>query len=417
MISKGKNIILLFLLSYSLLFGQDSPYKAVSLTFIDLNKNKIDFCGNSYSYFVRIFDKLNVLTIKGEGKIKVLHIGDSHIQADYFSDRLRDNFQNIAPGIKGSRGFLFPYNIAKTNNPENFKVRFSGSWLNCKNIQQNNNCVLGISGITVYTYDTNSKIELIPVKKINEISGFNKVKILHSLGDSIFDYKLVSNDTINGIVYPEGYTMFDLKNYFDTLHLILSRLDTIQKMADVRGIELESDDHGVVYSSVGVNGAKVSSFLKCSLFDNDLKILEPDYIIISLGTNDVYSSKFDVTLFEEKFYTLIKKIRTTLPKAAILITTPPDSYRKRKFPNPDLPKVVSTIYKIGELFDCAVWDLYNIMGGYCSIKVWYKNGLASSDKVHFTKGGYYIQGDLLYNSFLATYDNYLSKKINRNGVY
>ncbi len=415
--SKSKNIFILFLLFQTNLFGQDLPYKTVSAPFIEQNKNKIDFCGNSYSYFITIFDNLNKITLKGEGNIKVLHIGDSHIQADYFSGRLRDNFQNLALGIKGSRGFLYPYSIAKTNNPDNYQVKFWGNWLNCKNTHQNPNCKLGISGITVFTYDSLSKIKLIPNRKSEEISGFNCVKILHTIGDSIFDFKLILNDTLSGEIFSEGYTMFALNNYYDTLNLIFSKQDTIQKMADLRGIELISNDPGIVYSSVGVNGAEVASFLKCSLFENDLKILEPDFVIISLGTNDVYSSKFDNNLFEEKYYTLINKIRTTLPKATILITTPPDSYRKRKYPNSDLPKAISAIYKVAEFFDCAVWNLYSVMGGYNSIIVWYKNGYAASDKVHFTKEGYYVQGDLLYNSFLKSYDCYITKKIKQNGVY
>jgi lysophospholipase L1-like esterase len=398
-------------------FGQSLPYKPISYSFIDESKNKIEFCGDSYKYFVRIFEKIDKLTLKGEGQIKVIHIGDSHIQADYFSDRFRENLQNLSLGIKGSRGFLFPYNIARTNNPENYKVKFHGNWSNCKNIHTNPYCFLGISGITIYTYDTNSKIQIIPVKKMSEIGGFNTVKVLHSAGDSIFSLSLIVNDTINGHFFADGYTQFRIDDYIDTLNLIFKKNDSLQKMIDIRGIELESDDPGIVYSSVGVNGAEVTSFLKCNMLENDLKILKPDWIIISLGTNDVYSSKFEINLFNENFFELLKRIRQTLPDVAILITTPPDSFRKRTYPNQDLPVLIKNLYKLAEENNCALWDLYNIMGGYSSIKIWYSKGLAASDKVHFSKEGYNLQGDLIYNSFVESYDNYLSKKIKRNGIH
>jgi hypothetical protein len=34
-----------------------------------------------------------------------------------WSMELRSRLQNVVPGVRGGRGFIFPYNMAKTNNP------------------------------------------------------------------------------------------------------------------------------------------------------------------------------------------------------------------------------------------------------------------------------------------------------------
>jgi len=50
-----------------------------------------------------------------------------------------------------------------------------------------------------------------------------------------------------------------------------------------------------------------------------------------------------------------------------------------------------------------VWDLYRVMGGYGGSKRWVRNSLMQSDHVHFTKAGYKLIGDLLYNAIIEQY--------------
>ena len=54
--------------------------------------------------------------------------------------------------------------------------------------------------------------------------------------------------------------------------------------------------------------------------------------------------------------------------------------------------------------DCggAVWDQFVIMGGLNSINKWVAEGLAQKDKVHFTRSGYELLGDLLSNALFNT---------------
>ncbi len=92
------------------------PYQIDQYDFIHYDLNKFAFFDDS-SHFTELFSKYDQLVSKGEGKLKIVHIGGSHLQADIYSDRIRKRLQTFQPGSNGGRGFVFPYTIAKTNNP------------------------------------------------------------------------------------------------------------------------------------------------------------------------------------------------------------------------------------------------------------------------------------------------------------
>jgi lysophospholipase L1-like esterase len=54
----------------------------------------------------------------------------------------------------------------------------------------------------------------------------------------------------------------------------------------------------------------------------------------------------------------------------------------------------------------AVWDMYNITGGYGSRAKWKKYYLIAGDGVHFSKAGYNMQGRMFLQALLNAYDDY-----------
>jgi hypothetical protein len=89
-----------------------------------------------------------------------------------------------------------------------------------------------------------------------------------------------------------------------------------------------------------------------------------------------------------------------------LLTVPNDSYLYKKKVNPNTALVSEQIKKLAGKHYLATWDFYNIMGGLNSVTLWHKAGLTANDKVHFSRNGYFMQADLLFNAFLKSYDNY-----------
>ena len=54
-----------------------------------------------------------------------------------------------------------------------------------------------------------------------------------------------------------------------------------------------------------------------------------------------------------------------------------------------------------------MWDMFNVMGGLGSIKTWQNNNFAKRDKIHLTKEGYILIGDLMLSAIIKEYDKHL----------
>ena len=63
-----------------------------------------------------------------------------------------------------------------------------------------------------------------------------------------------------------------------------------------------------------------------------------------------------------------------------------------------------------EELDAGVWNMYDVMGGLNSIVLWQRNGLAQRDKIHFTREGYLIMGDLFFNALMKDFEEYIQSK-------
>jgi hypothetical protein len=385
------------------------PYQIPEYDFIRYDSNRFRFYGDSAAY-QQFLSSFSTLIREGRGQLSVVHIGGSHLQADIYSDRIRSRFQTFQPGINGGRGFIFPYAVARTNNPPNYRVSYTGRWSACRNTQENRDCLLGLSGMSVSTDDPAASIT-ITFPPGNSLSyDFNRVRIFH-LADSLsYDCKVHCLAGVSGTdLTRPGCTTFLLGAYADSLVIRLERTAEFQRHFTLLGLSLETDDPGLVYYTAGVNGAKIASFLKCTLLPDHLAGLSADLVVLSLGTNDAYTRQFDAGRYLQEYDSLIRKVRIAVPGAAILLTVPNDSYLYRWYTNPNTEKVREVIMALGRRHGCGVWDFYGIMGGLNSIAYWQQFGLARRDGIHFTRDGYLLKGDLFFNAFLKSYDDYLEK--------
>ncbi|MGI6321361.1 MAG: hypothetical protein ACOXZK_10545 [Bacteroidales bacterium] len=265
-----KLIFSIFFLSFINLQSQ-TLYKEISeYQFIDLSANKIDFPAGKEKFDI-LFDKLDNIIVNGKGNINILHIGGSHIQADVYSNQLRENLLNFFPGITSGRGLVFPYSAAKTNNPYNYISQFTGKWEPIRNIYKEFPYPLGVSGIAITSNDPAASITI----KIRDNTkkpyfDFNRIRIIGSSDSMSIEPILVIDSlfALNGIHdSASGSFLFELTNYVDSLTIKFINNDTLNNPFVLRGIILENDFPGISYHSVGVNGASVPSYLKCEYWE------------------------------------------------------------------------------------------------------------------------------------------------------
>lgn len=135
--------------------------------FIDTTLNVIQF-PNGNKNFEIFFNKLDTLVFENRGKVKILHIGGSHLQADVSSGRIREHLVKEYPGASAGRGFIFPYSAARTNTPSSYGSSYRGIWNMSKNVQREVSLPLGLLGIAVSTNDPRAEITLLLDKYNNE---------------------------------------------------------------------------------------------------------------------------------------------------------------------------------------------------------------------------------------------------------
>lgn len=450
---------------------------------------------------------LDALSNKQNKKLRIVHIGDSHIQADILTDYMRQNLQSKF-GNAGL-GFAFPYKMAKTNGSLLAKLSSDISFENYRNVKPLDTLPVGLSGIAFYTNKKDFSIEL----NVRDDYKFNSIRIITPNNQNSFfvaNTFEVKNEIIQTEVPKEvpkkitGYTTkktnktinhkikkgevlsiiankYDISvsqikkannlksdkiNYGKTLKIptvvteripieepdtndvasveyeIITKEVTTKKFQPLsqmsfpmshdyynqvamdkifiipnteynefalNGIVLENDKPGVVYSAIGVNGAKCSDFSKYDAFFQQLPALEPNLIVISFGTNESFD-KLENDVFIERLNQLIDNIRLFNYDAEILVTTPQPSQFGRRYKNHLVEQYAKSIIDQAEIKNYAVWDMYNDLGGAKNVNSNYRNGLITSDKVHYTYKGYKKQADDFFEALMQSLEYYKSAK-------
>lgn len=404
-------ILCLGLRTQSLLIPVDS-------CFMSFDSNRLAFPkGNTLSIF---FPKLDKLIFEGEGNVSIMHIGGSHVQAGVFSHTIRMNLLSVYPTLTGNRGLVFPYSVAKTNNPYNYKTSYNGKWKAYRNVNKDIPYPLGLSGMLIVTEDEEASIT-ISMRNTNGLRfDFDRIKLLGYADSNYIRPFLHTQSGIMEGVYDsltKSY-LFELPCYVDSFYVTFSKRDTLWEPFYLRGFILENQLPGISYHSVGVNGASLPSYLKCELFENDLSFIKPDLCIFAIGINDASGDTFDTVVFKQNYDKLIQRILKVSPDCEFVFISNNDSYkrhRRRYYNNTNGILAEQAFMQLAEKYHAGFWNLFRIMGGPESMKKWEENDYAQRDKVHFTTQGYKLLGDLFYNALIDAYLTYLKDNHINNG--
>lgn len=401
--------LLYFFFSYSLILSQEffcwHSLSSKEKTLIDPSYLSLQFPGDS-NYFHAFFQKFTDLLFFGKGKIQIMHIGGSHVQADLWTNTLRQHFYTFLPGTRSCRGYFFPYKMAKTNNPSSYKVNYTGTWKYSKCTLKDTTYRWGLAGYEVTTYDTLASIEIL----------FDSIQYAPFTHLRIYCPSDSTSYTITPAISPEqyrctaitpSYLEFSFSQPMYRLSLRIQKTNSCQQYFKLLGMEVNNDDPGIVIHSIGVNGASLPSYLRCQLLPTHYNTIKPDLIILSVGINDANEPEFDAEKYKSNYDSLIAILLQHNPDTRIIFTTINDSYYKKRFPNPNGELVQIALYELAKKYNAGYWDMFSLMGKLGSSKKWMKEGYMQADKVHFTKTGYELLGKLLFNAIMNRYGEYL----------
>ncbi|HCI58715.1 MAG: hypothetical protein JST71_02850 [Bacteroidetes bacterium] len=333
-------------------------------------------------------------------KISIVHIGDSHLQAGYFSGMVRRGLQQRY-GNAG-RGVVFPYRLARSNGPHDYVSFSQNNWKGNRNVVTQDSLSTGITGFSVTTNDSNPSVGISLRNNEGIDYRFNKVQVIYKPDSAVMTASDSSEimETVNPIKLSAEINEFRFSNYLTNCKIKINS-DTAFTLF---GLNLLNDSSGVIYHTIGVNGAEYNSFLRQPLFFEQVKTLDADLYILSFGTNEAFAKNFDGIIFIQTVDSFITKLRNVSPSASILITSPPESCKRIRrgvyVPNPNVIAIRNLLQKYCIENKIAFFDLYEYSGGKGSMLRFAKSKMSDARRIHLNRSGYEMQGLMLLQALL-----------------
>jgi len=300
-------------------------------------------------------------------------------------------------------------------------------------MRKNNRSIIGLIAVVfLLTIQHVSAQDQIPLSVRPDM----RVKSIRQLSE----YKPVPDTIVVHTLLPEAFEHTKPNRIIDNSHQLKSVMEHLYRLrigasedtlrivhigdSHVRGrifpktvgLKLTEIFGPISYIDMGVNGATCLTFTHPDRIEAIVE-LNPELLILSFGTNESHNKRYNSNIHYHQMDELVKLLRTRMPGIPILLTTPPGSYesfrqsrRRRTYSiNPRTVTAVNTIQKYGQDQKLAVWDIYNVVGGkdYAS-RNWWEAGLMRPDHVHYIAEGYILQGELLFEALINTYNEYVS---------
>lgn len=362
----------------------------------------------------RFYATLQSLCLNGEStleQVNVVHFGDSHIQGDGITSVVMRRLQALF-GNAG-RGFITPHRLTKSNEAPDYRITSSGTLQSARLIDLKPDVQFGVSGVGIQPSTSNHRFTITTMVKpemTNEYL-FNRVTVFHdSLAPMITVAEDIMGDVGTNDVFYDFTTPLALRKLTDSVELYTYAQDKFREGAFF-GFSLENGRAGLLYHALGINGACYAHWGRYSEITRQTQALNPNLIIISLGSNEAAGYNFIDDVFYNQIDRFVKNLRSDNPQAAILLVTPPEAMRTRKrvvSPNPNFEKIHNVILRYGAENGVAVLDLYQITAGSGSSKKWIEHKLMQRDRIHYTSEGYALQGLLIFGAIMDGYNRFVN---------
>jgi len=419
-------------------------------------------------YLYPFFDKLIRLEKDKAGKVNIVHIGDSHVQSDFFTNAARQPLQRQFGN--GGYGFTFPYRLAKSSSGTGFLRYISNAeWQSCRN-NQPSKCEPGTEfGLCGHGFSTKANPFVISIKVHDEQYRFNTVKVLtsgvpsafilaeadgdpviQSVQSSVKYHRIRSGETLAAIAKKYGVSTASVmrennmkSSYIYTgrnLRIPVEIKEVSVDMSLFKPLEYQlQEQYTAEYrqqepvSEIYLlpSGAKTVYSLNGLVVENDASGI----IYHGIGTVGSKASDFNATPlffkqlpalspdlaivsfgtnesyggvsaveFVAQIDLLVSNIKKVCPDVPVLVMTPHTSLLRRGALN-----TLASEYAASLMLkkDVPIWDLYSFTGGLMGAK----NPAAiqiASDKVHYTAQGYVNQGTAFARSLMGEYAEYKS---------
>jgi lysophospholipase L1-like esterase len=186
------------------------------------------------------------------------------------------------------------------------------------------------------------------------------------------------------------------------------------------GADFRKAAPGVIYASLGINGANVT-LLSRSFNERHwaavLKHYNPDLVIVNYGTNESGFEQFVDGSWASEMKEVVRRLQAALPGVSVLLMSPMDRGERKAGGEietiPMLPRLVSIEARVANETGAAFFNTYEAMGGEGTMGRWYsaEPRLVGADFIHPMPAGAKIVGELLFNALRDGYSQYKLRQL------
>lgn len=304
--------------------------------------------------------------------LNIVHIGDSHIQAEFVTNELRRLLQERY-GDAG-RGLMPPLRLAGTNQTQQYAYAITDSTcLRTRLLKFPWPARPGFTGVAVEPQHAATVSLTVPGMP------FDSLAVYTSAGVRTMSFPAAVDSCAFGLSAGEA----------------------------LYGTFAANGKPGIIYSAIGNNGACYTDYGLIKNFPQSIASLHPDLIILSMGANEGFSVMTDEEI-SRSVGNLVTALRAFSPDAEFLILAPMECQRNRRHGHKPLSpyydingrvlQAHDLILEQARELDVPVWDFYPIAGGYGASDKWLDAKLMNKDRIHLLRPGYELQAHLIFDA-------------------
>lgn len=360
-------------------------------------------------------------------KVRIMHYGDSQIEADRITSFLRNELQKKFGGYGPG---LFP--VVPVARKMSVNTEYSENWKRYPGFGKKDSTVThkkygALMAFCRYTPiptqtiipDSVHNEAWIKIRKPRASYGrtksYTQLKIFLSNSHTDIKYQITADGVKVNIGVIASNTPFKtITTTFDKTPEEIEINFSGKDSPDIYGLSLEGGS-GVVMDNIPLRGSSGTIFTKqdAGQLGNMFASLSPSLIIMEFGGNTVpyTKDKEDAEAYGNWFKSQINFMKRLNPGAAIIVIGPSDMSVKEKtdyvtyeFLEDVRDAMKEAALSSGSLF----WDMYEVMGGKNSMPKWVEADppLAAPDYIHFSPKGAKMMAEKFNEKLFHLYNLY-----------
>lgn len=344
--------------------------------------------------------------------VRVLHYGDSQIELDHITCRLRsymqENFGGGGPGMLPFQTITPTFSVRQSNNGEltylasfgdSMAVRSRGDY----GPMMQSFRLRGEATASIRN-SSNSHVD-------DRLKRFSQVRLIYNnqggLNISFTDIKSKKDNRHTASAnHGVSSTSFTLDSATSAFRL------TVNGEADLYCM-LVDDGSGVAVDNIPMRGCSGQQFTHVGekMLRAAYNQMDIGMIILQFGGNSVPYIKDNaaISTYCKAIGRQIDHIHQCCPEAKIVFVGPSDMshrYRGEMQTYQMLPALIDSLAATATAHGAAYWSIYHAMGGHNSMVEWSRQGLAGKDYIHFSQKGADLMGDNMAKAFENSHELY-----------